>query len=170
MVRWLLALSSIWYFFVNPSFPLSEFCQNDKFVENIKCENIECCCDYVLTTHAHAWPLFLRWTSTSMQKFDKNILFAPALLSPWPQECQNMLLERKVNTFAKCQPPKDLRLKGFCIMQVSILILMDKFKKWSNVPGDLKFVKVTRLQSLRQSKLHGKTQNMRHFLIRNKSA
>ena len=71
------------------------------FVENIKCENIECCCDYVLATHAHAWPSFPRWTSTSMQKFDKNILFAPALLSPWPQECQNMLLERKVNTFAK---------------------------------------------------------------------
>ena len=99
-------------FFVNPSFPLNEICQNDKFVENIKCENIECCCDYVLATHAHAWPLFPRWTSTSMQKFDKNILFAPALLSPWPQECQNMLLERKVNTFAKCQPPKHLRLKG----------------------------------------------------------
>ena len=112
MVRWLLALSSIWYFFVNPSFPLNEICQNDKFVENIKCENIECCCDYVLATHAHAWPLFPRWTSTSMQKFDKNILFAPALLSPWPQECQNMLLERKVNTFAKSQPPKHLRLKG----------------------------------------------------------
>ena len=110
MVRWLSAKGFNLILFCEPFLPFEWNLSN--FLENIKCENIECCCDYVLATHAHAWPLFPRWTSTSMQKFDKNILFAPALLSPWPQECQNMLLERKVNTFAKSQPPKHLRLKG----------------------------------------------------------
>ena len=143
------------------------------FLENIKCENIECCCDYVLATHAHAWPLFPRWTSTSMQKFDKNILFAPALLSPWPQECQNMLSERKVNTFAKSQPPKHHRFKGcWCNLHhasghVDFDGHIQKVIKCTSRPWNL--------SKLRDCSFWGKIndakkRNSRHFLICNKSA
>ena len=54
MVQIRLTETSILVGVVKPSFPLNEISQNDKFVENIKGENIECCCDYVLATHAHA--------------------------------------------------------------------------------------------------------------------